>query len=108
MLARSLTIALDEPSPLADAVASGHPWSDVVPPAGPMRALLERLGAFGVSAAAVVPVRAWRATVAALYADTPDGIPLPAIDPFVAFVEQAGRSLEASLLARRAPQAVSC
>ena len=108
VMARSLSIALDEPSPLADAVASGRPWSDVVPPSGPLRALLECVGAFGVRSAAVVPVRAWRATVAALYADAPDGTSLPPIEPFIAFVEQAGRSLESALLARRAPQAVSC
>ncbi len=108
VMARSLTIVLDQPSPLADAVASGHPWSDAVPPSGPMRALLECVGAFGVRSAAVMPVRACRATVAALYADAPDGTSLPLIGPFIAFVEQAGRSLEASLLARRTPQAVSC
>jgi hypothetical protein len=73
-----------------------------------MRTLLERVGAFGVRSAAVVPVRAWRETVAALYADAPDGMSLPAIEPFIAFVEQAGRSLESALLARRTPQAVSC
>jgi CheY-like chemotaxis protein len=108
VMARSLTIVLDEPSPLADAVASGRPWSDVVPPSGPMRALLETVGAFGVRSAAVVPVRAWHATVAALYADAPNGTSLPSIDPFIAFVEQTSRALEAALLARRTPQAASC
>ena len=73
-----------------------------------MRALLESVGAFGVRSAAVVPVRAWHATLAALYADAPDGTSLPLIDPFIAFVEQAGRALESALLARRTAQAVSC
>ena len=31
VLARTLTISLDEPSPLADAAASGRPWSDEIP-----------------------------------------------------------------------------
>ena len=61
-----------------------------------------------ISSRALRAVRACRATVAALYADAPDGTSLPLIAPFIAFVEQAGRSLEASLLARRTPQAVSC
>ncbi len=107
-MARSLTFSLDEPSPLADAVASGRAWSDSVPPSGPLRALLERVGTFSVRSAVVVPVRACRATVAALYADAPDGASLPQIDSFISFVEQAGRSLESAILARRTPQAVSC
>jgi CheY-like chemotaxis protein len=108
VMARDLTVVLDEPSPLADAVASGRPWSDALPQSGPMRALLEQVGPFGVRSAAVVPIRAWHATVAALYADAPNGTSLPLIDPFIAFVEQTSRALESALLARRTPQAVSC
>jgi hypothetical protein len=73
-----------------------------------MRALVECVGTFRARSAAVVPIRAYHATVAALYADAPDGTSLPLIDPFLAFVEQAGRSLESAILARRTPQAVSC
>jgi CheY-like chemotaxis protein len=108
VMARSLSIALDEPSPFAEAVASGRPWADTVPSDGPVRRLLERLGGFGAAFAAIVPVRAWRDTVAILYADGPAGVTLPPLEPFLAFVERAGQALEASLLARRAPQAVSC
>ncbi len=108
VMARSLSISLDRPSPFAEAVASGRPWSDAVPPDGPERDLLERVGTLGVARAAIVPVRAWRDTVAVLYADAPAGVTVPPLEPFLAFVEQAGQALEASLLARRAQQAVSC
>ncbi len=105
--ARGLTIVLDEPSPLADAVASGRAWSEQVPASGPMRTLLDCVGALGVHQAALVPIRVWHATVAVLYADAASGAKLPAIEPYLAFVEQASRALEAALLARRTAAAVS-
>ena len=48
-----------------------------------------------------MPLRVSRATIAVVYADAPDGSPLPELAPYAAFVERAGRALEGSLAGRR-------
>jgi len=101
LLARELSVPLDEPSPFADAVVSGAAWSGPLPPDGALRALVDRIGAHSVRHAAVVPLRATHQTIAVVYADDPGGAPLPAIEPFVEFAERTGCALEASLAARR-------
>jgi CheY-like chemotaxis protein len=101
LLARELSVALDEPSAFAESVATGRAWSGPIPPSGPLRALLDRMGPLGARDAAVLPVRAPRDTVAVLYGDAPHGGPLPDLAPLVAFVDRAGRALEESLAARR-------
>ncbi len=102
LLARDLVVPLKAPSPFADVVATGRAWSGAVPGAGPMRELLERVGETETSRAAVVPIRVGHHTVALLFADLPDGPPASTLDPFVAFVAEAGLRLEAALAARRA------
>ncbi len=101
LLARELSVPLDAPSPFGDAVVTGRAWTGVLPGDGPMGALVERIGRLQASHAAVVPLRASGQTIALLYADAPDGSALPAIEPFVAFVERVGRALEGSLAASR-------
>ncbi len=101
LLARELSVPLDEPSPFADGVVSGSAWSGALPPDGPLRALATRIGAGTPRQAAVVPLRATHQTIAVLYADDPGGAALPPIGPFVEFAERTGRALEASLTARR-------
>lgn len=101
LLARELSVPLDEPSPFADAVVSGAAWTGPLPTDGALRALVDRIGAHSVRHAAVVPLRATHQTIAVVYADDPGGAPLPAIEPFVEFAERAGRALETSLAARR-------
>ena len=105
LLARELSVALDEPSPFRDAVGTGRPWNGDLPGDGPLGALADRLGREQAREAVVVPVRASRQTIAVLYADAPDGSPLPASQPYAAFVERAGRALEGSLGARRTASA---
>jgi CheY-like chemotaxis protein len=101
ILARELSIGLDEPSPFAIAVAPGRLWSGSPPANGPTRGLLERIGAMAVSEIAVTPVRAQHETIAVLYGDAPDGQPLPALDPLADFANEAGRVLDEALLRRR-------
>ncbi len=108
LLARGLELPLDEPSPLSEAVASGRGWTGPLPETGPLAGLLETIGLFSARFAAVVPLRVAHQPVALLYADAPDGSPMPPLEPFAEFVEQAGRALEGALAARRTPQPVSC
>jgi CheY-like chemotaxis protein len=101
LLARELSVPLDEPSPFADAVVSGAAWAGPLPPDGALRGLVDRIGAHSARQAAVVPLRATHQTIAVVYGDDPAGAPLPAIGPFVEFAERTGHALESSLAARR-------
>jgi CheY-like chemotaxis protein len=101
VLARDLSVSLDEASPFADAVAPGRFWTGPPPSNGPTRNLLERIGPLNVTAATVIPVRAQHATIAVLYGDAPNGQSLPALDPLADFANQAGRALDEAFLARR-------
>jgi len=101
LLARSLSVSLDDSSPFADAVACGRTWIGPVPGVGPLRDLLGEIGPAGVTSAAVVPVRAHRETVAVIYGDAPEGRPLPDLGGLVDFTEGAGRALDEAFLARR-------
>ena len=108
LLARTLAVTLEEPSPFGDAVVTGKPWQGRIPPKGPLRDLLDQIGPLGASTAAIVPVRASRETIAVVYADAPHGATLPELEPFVTFVNRAGQVLEDSLASRRAAQAIAC
>jgi CheY-like chemotaxis protein len=105
ILARDLSVSLDEASPFADAVAPGRFWTGPPPANGPTQHLLERIGPLNVTAAAVIPVRAQNATIAVLYGDAPKGQTLPALDPLADFANQAGRALDEAFLARRSAAA---
>jgi hypothetical protein len=107
-LARDLTIPLDEPSPFAGVVVTGRVWTGPPPPDGPGRRLLERIGPLEAGAVALVPVRAQRETIAVIYGDAPGRTSLPPFDPFLDFVERAGRSLDEALLARRTVESAAC
>jgi CheY-like chemotaxis protein len=102
LLARDLTVPLDEPSPFAGVVVTGRTWSGPSPSDGPARRLLDRIGPLDASAMVLVPVCAQRETVAVVFGDDPGGSRLPPLDSFVAFVERAGRALDEAFLARRA------
>lgn len=102
LLARGIAVPLAPASPLSEAVSSGRAWTGPLPPDGPARGLLDRIGALDARAAAVLPVRAGGHTVAVVYGDAPGGAELPPLDPLVAFVDEAGRALDEALLARRA------
>jgi CheY-like chemotaxis protein len=102
LLARRIALPLAPASPLSEAVSSGRAWAGPLPPDGPARGLLDRIGALGARAAAVLPVRAGGHTVAIVYGDAPGGAELPPLEPLVAFVEEAGRALDEALLGRRA------
>jgi hypothetical protein len=108
LLAREVSVPLDPPSPFSEAVATGRPWTGPLPPDGPVRGLLDRIGAMEAAAGVILPVRAHRETIAVLYGDAPEGGDLPAIGPLVEFVEHAGRALDEAFLSRRAPAAASC
>jgi CheY-like chemotaxis protein len=101
VLARDLSVSLDEASPFADAVAPGHFWTGSPPANGPTHRLLRDIGSLNVGAATVIPVRAQQATIAVLYGDAPSGQSLPALEPLAEFAEQAGRALDEAFLARR-------
>ncbi len=105
ILARDLSVSLDEASPFADAVVPGRFWTGAPPANGPTHRLLEHIGPLDVSAAAVIPVRAQHATIAVLYGDAPSGQSLPALEPLADFAEQAGRALDEAFLARRSAAA---
>jgi CheY-like chemotaxis protein len=107
LLARELVLSLDEPSPLGAAVARGEVWSGPLPPDGPLRALLDRVGALGATSGAVLPVRAQRETIAVLYGDAPDGGELPPIDALAEFLDRAGHALEEGSRARRTAAALA-
>ena len=106
-LARDLIFPLEAGSPFGQAVASGRAWHGEIPAAGPLRGLVERIGAFDARSSALVPLRAMHETIALLYGDAPDGAELPPIAPFTRFVERAGRALEETLAARRATLAAA-
>ncbi len=106
-LARELIVPLEAGSPFGQAVASGRAWEGPMPADGPMRGLVERIGAFDARTAALVPLRALHETIALVYGDAPDGGDLPPIAPFARFVERAGRALEETLAARRATLAAA-
>lgn len=108
LLARELQVPLALPSPFADAVALGQAWSGPLPEAGPLRAMVDRMGSLGATDAAVLPVRAQRETIAVLYGDAPGGAPLPGLDPLVAFTEAAGRALDSALVERRQAPQIAC
>jgi CheY-like chemotaxis protein len=101
VLARAVTVPLDEPSPFSDAVACGRFWAGSPPLEGPVGALLGRIGALSTAAAAVIPVRSQQETVAVLYGDAPDGGSLPDLSPLLDFAERAGRALDEVVLAGR-------
>ena len=88
-------------------MASGRAWEGALPADGPLRALVQRIGAFDARPAALVPLRAMHETIALVYGDAPDGSELPPIAPFARFVERAGRALEETLAARRATLAAA-
>jgi CheY-like chemotaxis protein len=102
LLAREISVPLDPPSVFSEAVATGRCWTGPLPPDGPVRELLDRIGPMGASSAAVLPLQTNRETIAVLYGDAPDG-ELPALDPLVEFFEQAGRTLDDAFLSRRLP-----
>ncbi|HXK12340.1 MAG TPA: response regulator [Vicinamibacteria bacterium] len=108
LVAREIAVPLDLPSPFSEAVASGRPWTGRLPRQGPVRALVDRIGARAATDAAILPVTAHRETIAVLYGDAPDGGSLPALAPLLDFVERAGRTLDEGFLARRAPAAAAC
>ena len=108
LLARGITVALGPASPFSQAVESGQAWAGPLPEDGPVRGLLDRIGALGATTAAILPVRAHREATAVLYGDAPEGATLPPLGPLVEFVEQAGRILGEALLARRTPAPAAC
>lgn len=108
LLARELSVPLAEPSPFADAVALGRAWSGPLPQHGPLRAMVDRMGDLGATAAAVLPVRAQHETIAVVYGDAPGGAALPELDLLVAFNEHAGRALDNALLGRRSASQIAC
>jgi CheY-like chemotaxis protein len=108
LLARDVTVPLDPPSAFTTAVASGRAWTGPLPASGPVRDLVDRIGALGAAEAAILPVTAHRETIAVLYGDAPDGGAIPPVEALLEFVNQAGRALDGALLARRAPAAAAC
>jgi CheY-like chemotaxis protein len=108
LLARELSVPLAESSPFADAVALGRAWSGPLPRDGPLRAMVDRIGDLGATAAAVLPVRAQHETIAVVYGDAPGGAALPELDLLVAFNEHAGRALDNALLGRRSASRIAC
>jgi CheY-like chemotaxis protein len=103
LLAREISVPLDQPSAFSETVATGRPWTGPLPPDGPLRGLLDRIGPMGATTAAVLPLRSGRETIALLYGDAPEGGELPPLDPLLDFVERAGRALDEALLTRRLP-----
>jgi CheY-like chemotaxis protein len=101
LLAREISVPLDQASVFSDAVATGRSWTGPLPPDGPLRGLLDRIGPMGAANAAVVPLRTNRETVAVLYGDDAEGGALPPLDPLLDFVERAGRALDEAFLSRR-------
>ena len=103
LLAREISVPLDGPSVFSEAVATGRSWAGPLPPDGPVRGLLDRIGPMGAANAAVLPLQTNRETVAVLYGDAPEGGALPPLGPLVEFFEQAGRALDEAFLSRHAP-----
>jgi len=101
LMARSLSVGLDDPSPFADAVACGRAWTGPAPPDGPLHDLLSEIGASDVTSCAVIPVGAQRETVAVIYGDAGERGSLPDLGGLLDFAERAGKALDEALLARR-------
>ena len=108
LLAREVSVPLDPPSAFSEAVVSGRAWVGRLPPDGPVRALLDRIGSLEASEAAILPVTAQRETIAVLYGDAPNGGSLPPARPLLDFVQRAGRALDEAFLARRKAPADAC
>jgi hypothetical protein len=101
VVARELSVPLDEPSPFVEAVAPGRPWAGAPSATGPTGRLLASLGALDVTSAVVIPVRAQRDTIAVLYGDNAGGRALPDPGPLADFADRAGRALDEAFLAQR-------
>ena len=101
VLARDLTISLEEASPFADAVGPGHVWAGAPAESEAGQALLRSIGELETTAATVIPVRAHQETIAVLYGDAPGGHALPNLEPLMDFAERAGRALDEAFLAQR-------
>ena len=101
VLARELSVPLDEPSPFAEAVVPGRAWAGQPAASGTGRTLLRSIGAQQAKSATVIPVRAQLETVAVLYGDDPRGHSLPGLEPLTDFARRAGRALDDAFLAQR-------
>jgi CheY-like chemotaxis protein len=108
LLAREVAVPLHPPSAFSEAVVSGRAWVGRLPPDGPVRGLLDRIGSLEASEAAILPVTAQRETIAVLYGDAPDGGSLPPARPLLDFVQRAGRALDEAFLVRRKAPADAC
>ncbi len=108
LVARDLSVPLVPPSPFSEAVALGRVWYGPLPDAGPLHALVERLGRFQAAEAAIVPVRAHQETLAVVYGDAPQGGRLPDLVPLYFFAEAAGRALDSVVSLRRAQTPLAC
>jgi CheY-like chemotaxis protein len=101
VMARELSVSLDEPSPFVEAVAPGRVWRGAPSATGPVGRLLASVGSLDANSAVVIPVRAQRDTIAVLWGDNPGGRPLPDPAALLDFADRAGRALDEAFLAQR-------
>ena len=100
LLVREIAVPLVEPSPFAEVVKTRRAWRGSLPDEGPLSEVIDSIGRLQACDAAILPLRAAGETLAMVYADAPDGTELSAVEPFAAFVERAGRALDAARAVR--------
>jgi CheY-like chemotaxis protein len=101
LVIREARIPLAEPSVFQEVVAAGRARVGPLPEGRFEALLLDALGAFASSEAALVPLVTNRQTIALLYGDNPmTGAAMRRLDTLEAFLSQAGIALENAFLRR--------
>lgn len=102
LVARQVTIPLDEPSVFREVAQSRRVFSGPLPRDRWSGHLLGRIGRFQSRDVAILPLVAHRETIALLFGDNPESSrPLARLAALEVFVEQAGIALENVFLQRK-------
>jgi CheY-like chemotaxis protein len=102
LLAREITIPLDEPSVFRDVALERRLFQGPPPPDRWAGHLLGRIGRFHSGAVAILPLVAHRETIALLFGDNPETGRAPAgLESLDVFMRQAGTALENISLQRK-------
>jgi CheY-like chemotaxis protein len=101
-LVRQIVIPLSEPSGFLEVISTGKPRSGSVPAGKRTDELLDRIGRFRATTAALLPLTAHRDTIAILFGDNPEtGREVGGLEALEVFMHQAGIAMENALLQKK-------
>jgi CheY-like chemotaxis protein len=102
LLLREIAIPLAEPSVFQDVVTGRLPYAGPLPEGKWSQYLMDRLGRFKSTGAALLPLLTHRETIAVLFGDNPEtGRPPGRLDTLQVFINQAGIAMENAFLQRK-------